>query len=275
MGLVAAKILRVPVVATVHRTEVMPWNSSVRWWARWIFLNMCDRIIAVSNSTRALALSCGAPSRRITVIHNTVDESRFYPGRRADARQELGLDRDAFVLLTVGNLVKRKGVDLLINAAAALRDEIKKFLVIIIGQGEEHENLHSLIIRLGVKDIVLLMGRVSDEQLATYYHASDAFVLSSYHEGQSVALLEAMASGLPTIASNAPGNLETVEEGLTGFLFPLGSVTSLADSIRRIANDDNLRERLSVGAKSEYKSKFSAKSVLEAHSVVYQSVLQD
>ena len=142
-----------------------------------------------------------------------------------------------------------------------------------MGQGKELENLKSLVDNYGLSDHVRFCGRITKKELSEMTAIADVFVLPSMSEGHSVALLEAMASGLPAVASDIDGNRESVEDGVTGFLFRNGDAQNLAEKLTIVLTDNRLRQTLSVNSYQIYIKKFSTKTQMDSYLKIYNSLI--
>jgi len=169
----------------------------------------------------------------ILVIPNGVDTSRFWlEGRQWSSPR----------ILSVGRIVHQKGLDLAVTALGALRDLEWEWR--IAGDGPELPHLKERLAREGLEDRVRFLGWRSAEQLIEEYQAASLFVFPSRHEGMPNALLEAMASGLPVIASSIAGNEELVVSGETGLLVQAEDTNALQAALRLLLNDEQRRERM-------------------------------
>lgn len=191
-----------------------------------------DHVIANSEGLNELAKEF-APYIPISVIPNGVDIERFRSFER---------DWSPPHLLFVGRIVYQKGLDVLFKALAELQDLPWKLT--LVGDGPFLEDLKSQAKREGFLDRVKFPGWVEKDQLVHYYQQANIFVLPSRHEGMSNALLEAMAMGLPIVASDIAGNEELVIPGKNGFLISTNDQGSLTRSIKKCIRDQKLREKL-------------------------------
>ena len=178
--------------------------------------------------------------RRIRVLHDGISP-RVSPLGREEARAALGLGADEFIFLNVGRLSAQKDQATLLRA---MRDNDHKLL--IAGDGELRGELEALARQLGLSDRVRLLGELRGEELATLFRASDAFLFSSQWETFGLALVEAAASGLPLVASDLPVLREVLDfrDDAALFVQP-GDVEGFSAAIRKIADDPELRARLS------------------------------
>jgi glycosyltransferase involved in cell wall biosynthesis len=207
---------------------------------------------AVSNSGRDELLSTGAvPEACVQVVRNGVDLCRFRRTEaavRQRARGALGFVDEHFVIGAVGSLSSVKRHDVLLRAFADAARGSPGIRLLVVGSGPLADELISLAGSLDIADRVVFAGYREDvpELLA----ATDLYTCTSDYECMSNALLEAMASQLPIIASDAPGNVERVSDGANGMVVPRGSAPDLAKAIRRLVADSDLRQRLGLAARS-------------------------
>ena len=203
-------------------------------------LKEADKIIVVSNATKNYVLSLGANPEKITVLHNGVDLDRFKPLPRVKEKiqKKLGISKDAPVVLTVRRLVYKNGIDTLIESAKIAVEKNPKLVFVAVGKGPDFEEVKEKIAQLGLQRNFRLAGFVSDEELPLYYNAADFFVLPSKSgEGLPLVALEAMACGLPVIATNVGGTSEIMTEDC-GKLVPPNSPLSLAEAILAYSHED-------------------------------------
>jgi len=267
-----AKLKNIPILATVHLGEVEPIGKILSFFRRHA-LSRFKRIIAVSNYTKSLAIDAGADDSKISVIYNSCDEKYFYYGKdKATARKKLNLPADTKIILFVGDLIKRKGVSCLIESLQTLKSSQQDFLAIILGQGKELQNLEAMVKEYNMRNYVKFNGNVTRTVLADFYTAADVFVMPSFSEGHSVALLEAMASGLPLVASDIEGNRVSIEDGVNGFLFEVGNVKKLAEKLSILLTDRELQQVMSANSAKMYLAKFSSRTQIEEHLKIYNSL---
>ncbi len=172
-------------------------------------------------------------------------------------------------LLYVGRLKRYKRVDLLIRAVAWLRDNESAGRLIVAGKGDYRGALERLVRRLGLTDRVSFTGFVSQSEKVDLMRRAWVHLLTSPKEGWGIANLEAAACGTPTVASDAPGLRDSVQDGVTGFLVPHGDVPALAERIQRVLADHELRVRLGRQA-VDFASRFSWDATAGAMELVLQ-----
>lgn len=210
-------------------------------------LRRADVIIPVNRTRYDEVRALVSPETPVEVVHTGVDTNRFSPGPY----------REDGYLLTVGRLNDpRKNTPLLLRAYAAARvrrpDLPKLVLAGVAAPDRESQELMA-----GLTGSVQYLGPLDRQALVETYRGASAFVLSSNEEGQGIVVVEAMASGLPTVATSCVGPSEIITDGIEGLLTPVGSVEGLADAIVRITTDSGLRRRMSEAARRRVVRDFS------------------
>ncbi len=242
-SLLAAKIAKrygKPLVLTQHNTFI-EYESSFWDHVEWLndyavgkqVLKEADKIVVVSNATRNYVLSLETDPEKIHVLHNGVDLNRFRPlsGVKDEIKKKLGISKDSSVVLTVRRIVYKNGIDTLIESAKKAIKKNPNLVFLVVGKGPDFEKVKEKIEQLEMQKNFRLTGFVSDEDLPFYYNAADFFVLPSKSgEGLPLVALEAMACGVPVIATNVGGTSEVMKEDY-GKLVPPDSPNSLAEAI--------------------------------------------
>jgi teichuronic acid biosynthesis glycosyltransferase TuaC len=207
------RLFRRPVVVTARGTDVnlIPRYPVPRLLIRHAMAEAAG-LIAVSAALKQAMVDLGAPPDKVTVLRNGVDLAMFRPVDRAAARARLGLTRPT--LISVGHLIERKGHHRVIEALLSLPE----CELLIVGEGPERSRLAALVEQLGLGDRVRLLGARPHDELPELYGAADILVLASSREGWANVLLEAMACGTPTVASNIWGNPEVVQAPEAGLI---------------------------------------------------------
>ena len=236
-------------------------------------LKEADKIITVSNATKDYVLSLGAKPNKIKVSHNGVDLVRFRPltRKREEMRRKLGIAQDAIVALTVRRLVYKNGVDTLIESANIAVKKNPKITFLVVGKGPDLNNVQMMTRQLGIENNFRLTGFVKDEDLPFYYNAADFFVLPSKSgEGLPLVALEAMACGLPVIATNVGGIGEILMEDY-GKLVPSNQPEQLANAVLEFANIDFSSRKVELRARME--EKFSWDKNVETLIGIYEELI--
>lgn len=194
--------------------------------------------------------------RPVRVLPSGTDPERFHPDaeKRIATRRELGLSDTDIVLLNVAALEERKGIWRVIEVLPQIRAQCPNMRYLILGEGAHKPHLQKRVDELGLRDAVIFAGTTND--LPRYYNAADIFVLLSDAEAGSVACLEAMASGLPVVVSNAGGFAEVVT-GATGRVADIAARDEIASRLVELARDPGLRAGLGAAGRERVIEKFS------------------
>ena len=278
VGTLAARRAGIP--AVMHTVHLFPFHEETgrlvtaayvateRLAARW-----CDRIVTVSEFQRdwALRVGVGTPEQ-IVSIPNGVPIDRAKPRRsRADVRAELGLG-DAFMILSTGRLAEQKGYDYLIRAAALVREDLPGARIVLAGDGPLRGRLGKLVSKLGLEDIVALVGHRSD--VGDLLAASDLVVLPSLWEGLSISLLEAMAAGKPVVTTSIGSNREVTNDGEAAVLVPPKDAASLAAAISSLAAAGSRLQELGRKGQQVQRERYSLQRMLDAYMGEYDGLLR-
>lgn len=236
-------------------------------------LKEADKIIAVSGATKDYVLRLGAKPKKVEVLHNGVDLTRFkqLPEKREEMRRKLGIPEDAVVVLTVRRLVYKNGVDTLIESANIAVKKNPRIVFLAVGKGPDYGSVKLRINELGISANFKLAGFVSDEDLPIYYNAADVFVLpSKSREGLPLVALEAMACALPVIATDVGGVREILTEDF-GKLVPPNHPELLAKVILDFAAMDFSSRKKELRAMME--EKFSWDKNVERLVEIYEELI--
>ena len=236
-----AKKHKKPLILTQHNTfiDFQSWLNILEhlndWCVGSTVLKDADRVITVSRKTMEYVLKLGAGKSKTSVMYNGVDQNFFYPMNKEKSRDKLGLPENKMLILTVRRLVYKNGLDTLIKSASLLARDFPNLLFIVIGNGPDRKFIANRIRQLGVNENVRLAGFVPEELLPLYYNAADYFVIpSSSGEGLPLVLLEAMACGLPVIATTVGGTPEIIKDMVNGALVPPRNQEALAQAISKL-----------------------------------------
>lgn len=264
----AAAWAGIPAVAHV-RQEIEP--RRVRQYR----MGTVDRLLTVSERIRETALQAGLSSERVQTCYSGIDPDRMVKtAEGASVRAHHGLDGRTFLVGTVANLFPRKGYEHLIRALHLVRQELAGLGCLIVGEGDAayRAQLEALAHSLGLADRVVFAGFQPD--VYPYLAAMDLFVLPSVMEGFGIALLEAMAMGLPVVATKVGGVPEVVEEGVTGLLVPPAVPASLARAILTLAETPALRRTLGEAGAKRVRERFHVVKMARQIEAIYGDVLR-
>ena len=221
-------------------------------------LNTADAIVCENNNLKAFLVSQGLDSKKITLIRNGINLDFFQPGDSMKARKHIGIKNDQLILLSIGSLSKNKNHALLINALAEIVTSKISLHLYIIGEGEEQEILKKQIKELKLEQKITLLGLVDHKSISEWMKAADIFILPSRNEGTPNSLLEAMASGLPVIASKIGGIPELIQENIEGLLFESDSKDDLKEKLNKLIKDNQLQEFLGKNAQKKIATQYSS-----------------
>jgi glycosyltransferase involved in cell wall biosynthesis len=210
-------------------------------------------VVANSDGLRQLAVQFD-PNIPVRIIPNGVDLGCFAPVQR---------EWEPPVILSVGRLVRQKGLDLAIRALASLQDINWRYE--IAGDGPLRPNLELLANQLGIQGRVLFLGWQPSDKLPTLYQRANLFLFPSRHEGMPNAVLEAMASGLPVIATRIAGNEELVVSGETGSLVPAEDVDALRAALAAMLQGEDARREMGAASRRRVETHFAWEKVTEQY----------
>jgi sugar transferase (PEP-CTERM/EpsH1 system associated) len=234
---------------------------------------LVDRYVTVSQHIRRYLIEqIGIEASRIEQIYNGVDTARFAPvqRRRSGLLPYEFAGADSVVIGTVGRLQSVKDQQTLVRAfALAAADETigARIRLVIVGDGPLESDLRTLVDELGLKSRTWMPGAVDD--VPQVMQALDVFALPSLAEGVSNTLLEAMASGLPVIATNVGGNAELVQDGTTGRLFVPGDVATLSSLLAQYTVETDYRRSHALAARQRAVERYSLEVMIRRYQAVY------
>ena len=236
-----------------------------------------NRIIAVSGSTQRYLIDReDLPDNAVAMIPNGIDGEVFRPAtdsQKNEARQALGLPEDAFVIGGVGRLVPQKNFAQFLEVAARMRGRHPNLVFVIAGTGFLEQTLREKSASLGLGESVCFLGHVSDRQ--RLYHAMDALLITSEFEGTPMTLLEAMASGLPVVASAVDGIAEVCTDGLDALLVPNQDLIRYVESVERVIGDGDYAGLLGRNARLNILEHYEIGALTRRIEDIYDEVLSE
>jgi glycosyltransferase involved in cell wall biosynthesis len=256
--------LGIPVVFTNHTIDNPPPRSRRAYRMavhRWSLRHTHAMVIAVSDAGRRHLLEwVPLAERKVTLLYNGVDTDRFGavdPTARAAIRASLRITPDAPVITTLSVLRPEKGIGDLIEAMAMIHQQAPLAHLLIVGDGPDRHRLSDLATSLGLNDRIVFAGHRDD--VPGILAASDVFVLPTLGDVLPTVVAEAMAAGLPVVASDVGGLGEMVADGVTGFLVPPGSPDAVSERCLALLGDAAMRERLGARGKDLAVERFDAR----------------
>jgi glycosyltransferase involved in cell wall biosynthesis len=282
MALIISKFKRKPAILTYHCDAETPRYGTLgklagRLYAAFAVLAIktASMIVATTRSYAESSSVLSSALKKIVIVPCGVDTKHFFPSKKEMVNRRKNQTRARYILY-VGKLIHYKGVDVLIKAFERVSNSFASSLM-IIGDGDQRDELKQLTDNLKLTDQVTFAGGVPDESLPRYYQNSDLFVLpslASRREAFGMVLLEAMACGKPVVASSIPGVCEVVENEETGLLAPPGSPEKLAQAILKLLGTDRLSEMGSY-ARSVIEKKYDWSVIAERYEGFYKSLIEE
>jgi len=272
IALPLAWLARVPVRIATHRgkIEAFPrWRQSLH--SLLINIGIARTLVAVSEQTRAQAVEEGVRADRVTVIPNGVTPLDTVLVNRPEARKNLGLAEADIFLLSIGRLTYQKGQEYFVQAMSKVVNIFPNAKAGICGDGPLRPQLEAQILRLGLSDSVKLLGSWDD--ISPILASADIFVLPSRWEGLSRALMEAMAAGIPVIATQVDGIKNLVTDGVNGLLIPAEDSEKLENSILQLIENPEMMKRLAAAAQTHVLHVHSTDAMCKKHYDLIMSFL--
>ena len=239
------------------------------------------RVITVSEVLRKNVIeTCAIPSERVTTIHHALDLDRYDPKMycRKAVLSELGIPDQDTVVGTVGRVSPGKGLETFLRSAKRVLavDSKRRFRFLIVGDasfGEEayFRSIRDLTVSLGLTDQVVFTGFRTD--IPALLNAMDVFIFPSHAEGLGATLIEAMAMGVPSVSSNSDGTLDIIEDGITGYTVPPEDDSAMANSVLRILEDSETRQRIAAAGRNQAREKFDLDVMIRKIEIVYAECL--
>jgi glycosyltransferase involved in cell wall biosynthesis len=242
---------------------------------RFLYLHCVEMVVAISQGVCTALTEGNIPSSRIRLIPSGVDTMRFAPNPlvRERLRSLYNIDARTPLVVSVGALVERKGHDFLLTAAHFLKEKGYHLRYLICGEGPLHKILENQAQTLGIAQEVQFTGFCPN--VPEFLAAADFFVHVPHYEGLGVAVIEALAAGLPIIASQVGGIPELIEEGKTGILVPPQDVESLSRSLLHLLENLSLAHQLGKAGQTFARKYLDVSTMAQANESLYLELLAD
>ncbi len=270
----ASLLTRVPVIATFHGGVDIGEKERFKG-LKFGAINLgSKRIVAVSESLRLdIIHRTSVRASKTDVIYNGIVTAEFQRPHENTLRQRFGWTDNKIIVGSLGNIRSAKGYDILLQAAARLKDKAAPFRFVIAGQGKHglYDNLLKLRKDLGLEDVVHFLGFNDDP--AGFLANLDVFLLSSISEGFSIATIQAMASKLPVVVTRSGGPEEIVTHGENGWLVKTGSPEAIVDALIILASESDLLDRMAEQGKKHAQNTFDINNMLSAYEDIYNDIL--
>lgn len=270
-GCLAAAFTNTKVIFTEHGRFYPDVSSPKRKLVNPILAALTNRITAISKATaKALTEYEFIPAKRIEVIYNGIAELQTDKEEVNNIRTQLGLTKDCLVFGTVARLDPIKNHRMMVAAFAQMHKQQPNSHLLIVGDGEERQNLEQQIKSLELENSVTLTGYI--DKPANYLAMFDVFLLPSFSEGTSMTLLEAMSLGKPTIATAVGGTPEIIEDEISGILIPNNNTNSLIKALNRISENIELRYQTGNNSLTRFKLSFTITQMVKKYRQIYTNL---
>jgi glycosyltransferase involved in cell wall biosynthesis len=252
----------------IHTDHARPFPDRLRWMVAEHFLShLAYRVVGVSDHTTAnLVRYERIPREKLVTIPNGIE---LAPARRSpvEVRASLRIPDGAPVVGTAGRLTGQKGLEFLIQAATLLRPRYPDLRVLLVGDGDQRGALEEQARAAGLDDRVHFLGIRMD--IPDLLGVFDIYALPSRWEGLPMAVLEAMAAGLPVVASDVGGVPTAIRDGMEGFLVPPGEPAALAGALAKLLSDPDLRARMGTASLRRYEHNFTLEEMTRRYEALY------
>ena len=232
-----------------------------------------DVIRAVSTRIANNIVKAGIEKKRIFYATPPVEADSFI---KRDMKEESALisqyelsDRKTF--LFVGRLCKQKNLPMLFKAVAKIKKNFPEVKVLLVGDGPERNVLEKLAKRLSLDEIVIFVGKVPNDKLKSFIRIAQALILCSFYEGTAKVIKEAAFAGRPTICTDTSGAEDVVIHGKTGFIIPVGNVTSLSEAMERFLRENDLSKKMGQSALQFMQAHFNYAKIIDSILAIWKS----
>jgi glycosyltransferase involved in cell wall biosynthesis len=272
-GYLATRRLRIPIIATRHNQRGLRHTLAIRLYEFLdiLFLRRFNTVAAVSDLIAEELLKAGIAPQKVTVIGNGIDVSRFV-GASPTLSEELNKGQ-RLLIGTAGRLISQKGMEYFLMAASEVLKKFPTLLFGIVGEGPHRPALERSMKDLGIERNVIFTGPRSD--MPNVYASFDVFVLPSLEEGMPMTVLEALASGLPVIATKVGAVARLVFPNQTGILVQPREAAGLAAALISLIGDTELRVRLGENGRSLVQNEYSSSVMSQRYLRLYEELLNE
>ena len=262
---------RPPCPVIVSERCVDSWKRGWQLWLDRRLAGRTTRLVGNSQSVADFYRDLGIPADKLAVVPNGIDVPEISANARHDLRRELGISDDARVVGFIGRLARQKRLKDLIWAFELIKVLYQEVLFVIVGDGPERASLEQFAHNLELGPRVKFLGHRDDAQ--KLLPAFDVFWLASDFEGLSNSIMEAMAAGLPVVASDIPPNRELVAHNQTGYLAPVGDRVAFAQLAERLLVDPALAAQFGSAGRQRIASEFSVARMVDGYKQIYRDVV--
>jgi glycosyltransferase involved in cell wall biosynthesis len=273
IGIIVGRLVRIPcIIETRHYSDYMyKYGNKIKQWLDKKTVNMTNHVIVVSNAGKEILKKIeGIKEEKINVIYNGIDISKFSSNHRTQIRKQLGIDNN-IVLTFTATFHPSKGHKYLLESVGMLKKNYPNVVLLLIGDGVLRSNLGALTKQLNIEDNVRFLGYRTD--IPDILSATDIYVHSSVEEGFGIAIIEAMAVGLPVVATNVGGIPEIITNGENGILVPPENPHALAEAIIDLIEHTEQRKILAEKGRQHVTANFTDEIMVKKYMEVYNNVI--
>ncbi|MFX0124502.1 MAG: glycosyltransferase [Candidatus Hodarchaeota archaeon] len=273
-GTFAGKIMKIPVVTTVHGKNY--YHEKLRRVLAYKYVSKNTKMVAVCNDLKEFLIrEVGIDENKIRIIYNGINLEKFSDkinqSEKKQLRTNLGVNQNDFLIGSVANLRPVKGHIFLIQAATELIKRHRSARILLVGRGPCEDELRKEAERLNVLNNLLFLGY--RKNIDKILQVLDVFVLPSTSEGLPLSLLEAMAAGVPVIASHVGGVPEIIIDNINGYLIPPANPSTIAKKILFLLESNETKTRFSKSGLETIKTRFSSTKMINTYQELYLSLL--
>ena len=242
-----------------------------------LFRRLADRIFILNSAMYEELIALGFSRAKLAYVAFGVDPLALEPAspaERQELRRKWGVPLDAIVVATICRFVWEKSIDTMIDAFAQVRRSESTVVLMLGGDGPEYDAINTQVRRLGLTDVTRFLGPLDKEQVAEVLRLTDVYMLVSISEGLPVALIEAMAAGLPSVVSDIPGTEALVQTDQEGYRIKAGDIQAIANTLIKLFHDVPLRQRLGTNARQRILQGYTLDIIATQHEQVYRDVMR-
>ncbi len=258
---------KIKILCTAHGSDIFGLKRLTHL-KKWVISN-CSMVTCVSNAIKEQILNFGCRTE-LRVLPMGVDSNKFNPLKYSKTLKKK-YNHDGNLLLYVGRLSKKKGLEYLISAMPEIIKAFPKTRLLIVGDGEEKEKLIALTQKRKMNNYVTFVGAISNDELPKYYATADIFVSPSLSEGLPVTFMEAMSSGCILVATNLPGNKDIIKDGETGFLVKQKSSEEIAKKVILLLKQKENLNKIRKQARAFIQKNFDWKIIAQRYEEILRS----
>lgn len=264
---------RIPLITTLHGTDITLMGEEPNLREINAFsVKQSDAVTAVSDSLKQQALEVVDLDERLVRIYNFIDESLCVRLEVQDIRQKLGIGEHEKIVIHTSNFRPVKRVTDIISIFKGISLEMEARLL-LIGEGPDLLSARDQVMQLGLEDRVLFLGTQSE--VMELLSLGDLFLLPSEKESFGLAALEAMACGTPVVASDAGGIPEVIQDGITGYICPVGDIPCMIEKSLSILKDPAKQQQMALAGQAWARSEFGADKIVPQYISLYERLLRE